>query len=74
MSASSPNVAVNCRFCGDDIPFTKPQAVATEFSLRCPRCDCRAIYPASEVHPFASAPVRRSGTAEQGGKRRWFFG
>ena len=46
------NVAVNCRFCGNKIPFVKPERLGVEIGLKCPKCERRMIYAAADVYPF----------------------
>jgi len=68
-----PNVAVNCRSCGSDIPFLRPDDPADEFSLKCPKCERRAIYLAVHVRPFTDVSAHRF-EAHQPPKARWLFG
>src|SRR5215208_155292 len=46
------NVAVNCRFCGNKIPFVRPERLGTEIGLKCSKCERRMIYAAADVYPF----------------------
>jgi predicted RNA-binding Zn-ribbon protein involved in translation (DUF1610 family) len=46
----NPTVAVTCSHCTNEITFTKPGKVAREFSLLCPNCGRRKIYPNDAIH------------------------
>jgi predicted RNA-binding Zn-ribbon protein involved in translation (DUF1610 family) len=43
-------VAVTCSHCTNEITFPKPGKVAKEFSLLCPNCGRRKIYPNGAIH------------------------
>jgi DNA-directed RNA polymerase subunit RPC12/RpoP len=58
-----PNVAVTCRSCGKDIPFVRPERPAPEISLRCPACDRRLIYAATDVRALVAPSVKRRGSS-----------
>jgi hypothetical protein len=52
----NPDVAVTCSHCTFEITFSKPGRVAQEFSLLCPDCGRRKIYPVAAIH----APGKKS--------------
>ncbi len=66
MADVPPNVAVTCRSCGKEIPFVRPERPASEIGLRCPACDRRLIYPATDIHPFSAPSARRTGSGIAG--------
>jgi len=74
MNDVPPNVAVNCRSCSAAIPFVKPERPAPELSLRCPTCNRRMIYVATDMHAFSALNAKRPGSGEPPGKKSWLFG
>src|SRR5215216_1689804 len=67
------NVAVNCRFCGNKIPFVKPERLGYEIGLKCPKCERRMIYAAAEVYPFGG-PTKTQATQPGVGLLARLFG
>jgi len=67
------NVAVNCRFCGNKIPFVKPERLGSEIGLKCPKCERRMIYAAAEVYPFGG-PTKTQATQPGVGLLARLFG
>ena len=65
-----PNVAVNCGSCGTAIPFFRPEHPAAEFSLKCQKCERRAIYGAGDARPYHGANTNRF----EPPKAKWLFG
>ena len=45
-----PDVAVTCSHCSAEITFPKPDKVGKEFSLHCPKCGRRKMYPDTAIH------------------------
>jgi DNA-directed RNA polymerase subunit RPC12/RpoP len=74
MDYQPPNVAVNCRSCGSEIPFVKPERPPAELSLKCPKCDRRLFYAAADVHPYSDLSAKRTDSSGPIGKKRWLFG
>lgn len=52
-----PNVAVTCSHCTNEITFPKPQKVAKDFSLLCPNCGRRKIYPNAAIQAPKKNPA-----------------
>lgn len=46
----NPIAAMTCSHCTYEITFPKPEKVAKEFSLKCPDCGRRKIYPVAAIH------------------------
>ena len=67
------NVAVNCRFCGNKIPFVKPERLGSEIGLKCPKCERRKIYAAADLHPFGG-PTKTQPTQRRVGLLARLFG
>jgi hypothetical protein len=67
------NVAVNCRHCGNRIPFVRPQRLGSEIGLKCAKCERRMIYTAADLHAFGD-PIKSQPRKPTGGLLARIFG